>query len=105
MATEIDPVVGNWYRDQEADRTFEVVAIDEDEGTVAIQYFEAEVEELDIDSWYDQDLELAAEPEDWSGPYDDLEADDFGDTDEPKHPETWGSPLEEIEEEGEADFE
>ena len=37
MATEIDPVVGNWYRNQESDRTFEVVAIDEDEGTVAIQ--------------------------------------------------------------------
>jgi hypothetical protein len=60
---------------------------------------------LDVDSWYEMDLELAAEPEDWSGPYDDLEADDFGDTDEPKHPETWGSPLEEIEEEGEADLE
>ena len=52
MATEIDPVVGNWYRDEESDRTFEVVALDEDEGTVVIQFFEAEVEELDIDSWW-----------------------------------------------------
>jgi hypothetical protein len=105
MATEIDPVVGNWYRNQESDRTYEVVAIDEDEGTVAIQYFEAEVEEMDIDTWYEQDLELTAQPEDWSGPYDDLEPDDFGDTEEPKHPEVWGSALEEIEEEGEPDFE
>jgi hypothetical protein len=105
MATEIDPTVGTWYRNQESDRTFEVVAIDEDEGTVEIQYFESEVEELDIDSWYDMDLEIAAEPEDWSGPYDDLERDDFGDTEDPTHPESWGGPLEEIEEESETDFE
>ncbi|MEJ2360661.1 MAG: hypothetical protein P8Z75_04420 [Gammaproteobacteria bacterium] len=104
MATELDPVVNNWYRDQESDRTFEVVALDEDEGTVAIQYFESEVEEMDVDNWYDMDLELAAEPEDWSGPYDDLERDDFGDTDEPMHPENRSNLLEGFEEEGEADY-
>lgn len=105
MATEIDPVVGNWYRDSESERTFEVVALDEDEGSVEIQYFEAEVEEVDIDSWYEMSLEIAAEPEDWSGPYDDLERDDFGDTEEPMRPEDWGNPLEEVEEDGETEYE
>jgi len=103
MATELDPVVGNWYRDQESERTFEVVALDEDDGTVEIQYFESEVEGIDIDTWYEMELEIAAEPEDWSGPYDDLEKDDFGDTDGVMHPESWGSPADEFE--GETEFE
>lgn len=103
MATELDPVVGNWYRDQESDRRFEVVALDEDDGTIEIQYFESELEGLDIDAWYEMDLELAAEPEDWSGPYDDLEKDDFGDTEDVTHPESWTSPMDEFE--GESEYE
>ncbi len=103
MATEMDPVIGVWYRDSESGRLFEVVAIDEDDGTVEVQYFESEVEEIDIDSWYELTLEPAAEPEDWSGPFDDLVSDDFGDTEEPMHPEHWGSPLDDVE--GEVSYE
>lgn len=103
MATEMDPVVGTWYRDVESGRLFEVVAIDEDDGTVELQYFESEVEEVDIDAWYEMPLEAAAEPEDWSGPFDDLISDDFGDTEEPMHPEHWGSPLDDVE--GEVGYE
>jgi hypothetical protein len=105
MATELDPIVGNWYRDTDTDRTFEVVAIDEDDGAVEIQYFESEVEEIDIDQWYEMELESAAEPEDWSGPYDDLERDDFGDTDEPVHPERWSGALSDLEGEGGYEYE
>ena len=103
MATELDPRIGNWYRDGESGRVFEVVAIDEDDGTVEIQYFESEVEEYDIDNWYEFTLEAIAAPEDWSGPFDDLVTDDFGDTEEPKVPEQWGSTLDDID--GEAAFE
>ena len=73
MATELDPVVGNWYLDSDNDTTFEVVAIDEDEGTVEIQMYEGEVEEIDIDDWYEMNLEEAAEPDDWTGAYDDTD--------------------------------
>ena len=97
MPTEMDPVVNNWYRDMENERVFEVVAIDEDDGTVEIQYFESEIEEIDIDNWYELTLEMMAQPEDWSGPYDDLVGDDFGDTEEPMHPESWNNPTDEIE--------
>ena len=96
MATEMDPIINSWYRDRESNRVFEVVAIDEDDGTIEIQYFESEVEEIDIDNWYELSLETIAAPEDWSGPYDDLVPDDFGDTEDPMHPETWGSPFEEV---------
>jgi len=103
MATELNPIVSSWYRDQESERVFEIVALDEDDGTIEIQYFEGEVEELDIDNWYDLSLAAIAAPEDWSGPYDDLVPDDFGDTEEPIHPETWASPLDDID--GDAAFE
>ena len=73
MATELDPVVGNWYQDMEKLTTFEVVALDEDEGTVEIQYYEGEVEEIDIDDWYEMTLEKASEPDDWSEEDEELE--------------------------------
>ena len=103
MATELYPAVSSWYRDKETERVFEIVALDEDDGTIEIQYFEGEIEELDIDNWYDLSLDTIAAPEDWSGPYDDLVPDDFGDTEEPIHPETWASPLDDID--GDAAFE
>ena len=95
METELDPILGNWYRNMESGRLFEIVAIDGD--SIEIQYFESEVEEIDIDNWYEQPLEMAAEPEDWSGPFDDLVADDFGDSGEGTQPMKWNNPTDEIE--------
>lgn len=78
MPTSFEPRVGDWYQ-QIGGETFEVVAVDNDDQTVEVQYFGGEVEELDQESWYELDLEPIEPPEDWSGPFDDLEADDFGD--------------------------
>lgn len=99
MATEHDPIVGNWYKDIDSDQTFEVVAVDEDEGTIEIQHFDGDVEELDLDTWYEMELEFIEPPEDWTGPYDDLERDDLGYTDMPLHPEDWSNPLDELDRE------
>lgn len=78
MPTDVDPIVGNWYRDLERDERFEVVAVDEDEGIVEIQYFEGDVEEVDVDTWYEMDLEVIEAPEDWTGPMDGVTRDDIG---------------------------
>jgi hypothetical protein len=75
---DLDPIVGNWYRDLDSQTDFEVVAVDEDAQTVEIQYFEGEVEEIDLDSWYAMILEPIEQPEDWSGPFDDVEPEDLG---------------------------
>ena len=76
--SDLDPIVGNWYKNVEEETEFEVVAVDEDAQTVEIQYFEGEVEEIDLDSWYEMVLEPIEAPEDWSGAYDQMEADDLG---------------------------
>lgn len=57
MSWDAEPVVGQWYRQLDKDYEFKVVAVDEDEGIVQIQYIDDEVEELDIDSWYEWDVE------------------------------------------------
>ena len=64
--SDLDPIVGNWYKNVEEEKEFEVVAVDEDAQTVEIQYFEGEVEEIDLDSWYELVLEPIEAPEDWS---------------------------------------
>jgi hypothetical protein len=75
------PTIGDWYR-YSAGELFEVVAIDEDEGTIEIQHFDGTVEELDFDdwaaSWHDREIETAAAPEDWSGSVDMDAEDDAG---------------------------
>ena len=70
------PIVGDWYRDAAGD-IFEVVAIDDDEGTIEIQYFDATVEELENDSWNELYLIPIEPPEDWSGSLD-IEREDYG---------------------------
>lgn len=96
--SEINAIVGEWYQTDTGER-FEVVAIDEEEATIEIQYFNGDVEELDIDAWSSISLQSIPAPEDWSGPFDDLERDDFGDTERPYHPDDY-SPLDTVESEG-----
>ncbi len=99
MPNELDPIVGEWYKNLDDEQTFEVVAVDEDEGTVEIQYFDGEIEEIDLENWYELNLESIEPPEDWSGPFDDLERDDLGYTDMSMHPDEWSNPLDELDRE------
>ena len=74
------PTIGNWYRIQGGD-SFEVVAYDEDDGTIELQYFDGTVEEMDIEDWQAEQengaLEEVEPPEDWTGSVDvDPEEDD-----------------------------
>ena len=67
------PGIGDWYR-LNGGALFEVVALDDDDGTIEIQYFDGTVEEMDIEDWEaqwdDGALESAEAPEDWSGSVD-----------------------------------
>ena len=74
------PTIGNWYRIQGSE-SFEVVAFDEDDGTIELQYFDGTVEEMDLDDWNAEKengaLEEIEPPEDWTGSVDvDPEEDD-----------------------------
>lgn len=100
MPEEIYPEVGAWYENS-VGQVFEVVAVDEDEGTIDIQHFEGEVEELDMETWAELELTSVEPPEDWTGAFDGLERDDRGYSDQVQHPEDWSGPLGMIEPEEE----
>jgi hypothetical protein len=69
----LKPNVGDWYR-LNGGELFEVVAVDEDDGTIEIQYFDGTVQEMEVEDWDDsceeRALEAAEPPEDWSGSVD-----------------------------------
>ena len=73
------PGIGDWYR-LHGGALFEVVAHDDDDGTIEIQYFDGTVEEMEIEDWEAQweegALESAEAPEDWSGSVDVESTDD-----------------------------
>ena len=51
--------------------TFRVLTVDEDSELVEIEYLDGDIEELDVESWHEMDLELIPEPEGWSDESDD----------------------------------
>ncbi len=65
----IHPEVGSWYRRLDG-RLFEVVAVDEGDGSVEIQYFDGTIGALDLEVWHALALEPAFAPEDITGAID-----------------------------------
>lgn len=107
MSHRLRPVVGDWYAHLDKGDVFQVVAYDEDDGTIEIQDFDGGLDEIDVDTWQEMSLEAAAPPEDWSGPVDDVEPDEFGYTDyeaaphetEPDGATTWQAIVEDDDDE------
>lgn len=97
MATEYEPRIGDWYRTVTGDN-FEIVALDPDDETLEIQYFDGTIEELDLDTWYELNIEPTEPPEDWSGSLD-IERDDYGVDLEMRSGEAWNNPLDNIDRE------
>ena len=85
MATITDPVIERWYKDVENNLQFKVVAIDEDNDIMSVQYINGEIGEYDKESWYHSTFDYIEAPEDWSAPYGNLEADDLGYSDPDTH--------------------
>jgi hypothetical protein len=72
----VPAVIGEWYKDF-SNALFEVVAIDEEDGTLEIQYFDGTIEEVDLDLWDEVAMTTVEPPEDWSGSMD-MEREDYG---------------------------
>jgi hypothetical protein len=66
-------MVGQWYENVDEDETFRVISVDEDAELIEVEYEDGEVEEIDLDTWAEFNLEKTQQPEGWVG--DDLEDD------------------------------
>jgi len=78
MSTITDPAIDQWYKDIENDFVFKVVAIEDGEDMIEVQYYNGDIGEYDRDSWYGSTFDFIEAPEDWSAPYGNLELDDLG---------------------------
>lgn len=70
------PAVGNWYQTIEGN-ILEVVALDREEQSIEVQFYDGTVEEYDSDTWEEVVQRRAEPPEDWSGSLD-VSGDDYG---------------------------
>ena len=90
---KLAPVIGQWYRRAGGD-SFEVVAVDRDDRTIEIQYFDGTVEELEIEEWVGDEIVAAEPPEDWTGSLDVEPEDTENEYEaEPGNSRPWNDPL------------
>jgi hypothetical protein len=66
VGRDYDPVQGQWYEDLEENEVFKVLSVDPDEELIELQYENGDIEEIDLDTWHELDLERAEEPEGWA---------------------------------------
>ena len=67
MSRDYEPVPGQWYENIEEEESFRVLSVDEDSELVEIEYLDGDVEEIDLETWHEMDLERTTEPEGWTG--------------------------------------
>jgi hypothetical protein len=85
------PVIGDWFTRPNG-TLFEVVAVDEDDGTVEIQHFDGTISEIEIEYWPRLLLVEASAPEDWSGSVD-MDPEDYVGTSASDMPNGYHDPL------------
>lgn len=85
MATITDPIIDNWYKDLENNLTFKVLTVEDQGDTIEVQYVDGDIGSFDKESWYNSTIDYIEAPEDWTAPYDDMEEDDLGYSDNDTH--------------------
>ena len=82
MSRDYEPAAGQWYENLEEEEQFRVLSVDEDSELVEIEYLDGDIEELDLETWHEMDLDKIAEPEGWSKSDDEDDSDEEDDWDE-----------------------
>jgi hypothetical protein len=81
MPMDSDPVVGAVYENADG-RTFEVIGFDENEASVQLRYEDGATEDIDLDAWYEMDLEPVSLPDEDAEDEEELEESPDEDEDE-----------------------
>src|SRR5579862_4334965 len=87
VSRDYEPVPSQWYENVEEEESFRVLSVDEDSELVEIEYADGDIEEIDIETWHEMDLEKTTAPEGWSD--DDEEDEDDEDEDEDEEDDDW----------------
>ena len=105
MSHNLKPITGQWYRHLDKGQTFRVLSAERKDDLIEIQHFDGDLEEFEFAEWFGMDLAQAAEPEDWTGPVDDVEPDDLGDSETAVNEPDWRASVDtnKVEDEREED--
>jgi hypothetical protein len=102
VSRDYEPVPSQWYENVEEEESFRVLSVDEDSELIEIEYLDGDIEEIDLESWHEMDLERIEEPEGWSES-DDEDADEDDDEDEDEDEDDWDDDEDEDEVDDERD--
>jgi hypothetical protein len=95
MAKSTDPIIAQWYHYPQKSEKFQVTAIDEQSDSVEIQYFDGNIDEFELTTWYTLEIEPIETPEDWTGPLNNIEKDDLTPIGTEMQHEDWDAPYDE----------
>ena len=79
MSRDYEPTAGQWYENLEEEEQFRVLSVDEDSELIEIEYLDGDIEEMDVETWHEMDLEKIEEPEGWSETEEDEDEDEEDD--------------------------
>jgi Family of unknown function (DUF6763) len=82
VSRDYEPVPGQWYENLEEEEPFRVLSMDEDSELIEIEYLDGDIEEIDLETWHEMDLERTQEPEGWSESGEEDEDEDEDDEDD-----------------------
>ena len=88
MSREYEPAVGQWYENIDENESFRVLSVDEDAELVELEYLDGDIEEIDLETWHELDLDKIDEPEGWAGSAED-EDDEEEEEEKDDLDETW----------------
>ena len=105
MAREYEPVAGQWYENIDENESFRVLSVDEDSELIEIEYLDGDIEEIDLDTWQELDLDKIDQPEGWSGEDEDEEEEEEKDEKEDLDDDDWDEDDDEDDEDWDKDDE
>ena len=100
MSRDYEPVPGQWYENLEDEESFRVLTVDEDSELVEIEYLDGEIEEIDLETWHEMDLEQIDEPEGWA----ESEEDEDEEEDDEEEDDDWDEDEDEDEDDEDDDW-
>lgn len=89
MSREYEPAVGQWYENIDENESFRVLSVDEDAELVELEYLDGDIEEIDLETWHELDLDKIDEPEGWAGSAEDEDDEEEEEEEKDDLDETW----------------
>ena len=102
MSRDYEPVPSQWYENVEEEESFRVLSVNEDSELVEIEYLDGDIEEIDLETWHEMDLERIEEAEGWSES-DDEDVDEDEDEEDDEDEDDWDDDDDEDEVDDERD--